>query len=101
MVNGYLGTGPDPAVYDFLQHDFKGLHDAFGGVVATTFRNYPSFPQRYMQAVSMAPVEPAVPVEPMKPPSQPMLYTEDDLQIRHFTDSTARRLARKGAHRAA
>jgi hypothetical protein len=37
----------------------------------------------------------------MKPPSQPVLYTEDDLQMRQFTDQTARRLTRKGAHRAA
>ena len=101
MVNGYLATNPDPALYDFLTHDFDSLQSRFGGVAATTFRNFPSFPQRYMEAVSLPPVEPAVRIEPMKPPSQPTLYTEDDLQMRQFTESTSRRLTRKGAERAA
>jgi hypothetical protein len=69
--------------------------------VATTFRNFPSFPQRYMERVERQPLEPAIRVEPMKPPSQPQLYTEDDLQMRQFTEQTTRRLTRKGAHRAA
>ena len=101
MVNAYLGSNPDPALYEFLEHDFGTLQSRFDGVVATTFRNFPSFPQRYTQAVEMPPVEPTVRVEPMKPPSQPVLYTEDDLQMRQFTDQTARRVTRKGAHRAA
>ena len=100
MVNAYLASNPDPALLEFLQHDFKGLTDRFDGVAATTFRNFPSFPQRYMQSVDM-PAEPGVRVEPMKPPSQPVLYTEDDLQMRQFTEQTSRRLTRKGAHRAA
>jgi hypothetical protein len=69
-------------------------------VVATTFRNFPSFPQRYTEALDM-PVEPVVKVERLKRISQPSLYTEDDLHIRHFTDTSARRLTRKGQHRAA
>lgn len=101
MVNAYLASRPDPALFDFLEHDFSGLNARFDGVVGTTFRNFPSFPQRYMQAIDMPPVEPAVRIEPMKPPSQPIFYTEDDLQMRQFTDQTSRRLARKGAHRAA
>lgn len=101
MVNGYLASQPDPALYDFLQHDFNTLQARYDGVVATTFRNFPSFPQRYMEAVPMPPAEPAVRIEPMKPPSQPILYTEDDLQMRQFTEQTSRRLTRKGAHRAA
>jgi hypothetical protein len=100
MVTAYLATRPDPSLFEFLQHDFKGLGELFDGVVATTFRNFPSFPQRYMQRVDM-PAEPGVRVEPMKPPSQPVLYTEDDLQMRQFTEQTSRRLTRKGAHRAA
>lgn len=101
MVNAYLATNPNPTLLDFLHHDFTTLNARYGGVVATTFRNFPSFPQRYMQPVEMPPVDPAIPIEPMKPPSQPVLYTEDDLQMRHFTDQTSRRLTRKGAHRAA
>jgi hypothetical protein len=37
----------------------------------------------------------------MKAPTQPILYTEDDLLMRQFTDQTSRRVTRKGAHRAA
>ena len=99
MVTSYLAANPDPTLLEFLQADFKEL-TACGGVVATTFRNFPSFPQRYMQRVDM-PAEPGVKVEPMKEPSQPVLYTEDDLQMRQFTEQTSRRLTRKGAHRAA
>ena len=101
MVSSYLATHPNPELYGFLEHDFAALQTRYGGVVATTFRNYPSFPQRYMEPVSMPASEPAVRMEPVKPPSQPILYTEDDLQIRQFTDTTARRLTRKGAHQAA
>ena len=101
MVRAYLAAGPDPSLHEFLRHDFAGLTERFGGVVATTFRNFPSFPQRYMQPISMPPVDPSVRIEPMKAPSQPLLYTEDDLQMRQFTESAARRLTRKGAHRAA
>jgi hypothetical protein len=101
MVQAYLATGPDPSLYSFLEDDFAGLTARFGGVVATTFRNFPSFPQRYMQALDEPPIDPAIKIEPLKAPSQPLLYTEDDLHIRQFTDSTSRRLTRKGAHRAA
>ena len=101
MVNAYLATSPDPALLEFLQHDFDTLQRRFDGVVATTFKNFPSFPQRYMQPMELPPVEPAIRIEPMKPPSQPLLYTEDDLHMRQFTEQAARRLTRKGAHRAA
>jgi hypothetical protein len=101
MVQSYLATGPDPSLSQFLQDDFAGLTEKFGGVVATTFRNFPSFPQRYMKALDVAPIDPAIKVEPLKPPTQPVQYTEDDLHIRQFTDTTARRLTRKGADRAA
>src|SRR5688572_13772972 len=96
MVHAYLGTNPEPSLYDFLTADFDALTSRFDGVAATTFRNFPSFPQRYMQPVEMPPIEPSVRVEPMKPPSQPLLYTEDDLQMRQFLEQTSRRLTRKG-----
>jgi hypothetical protein len=101
MVKAYLATSPDPALYDFLKHDFHGLHQHYGGVVATTFRNFPSFPQRYMEALDLPQVEPPVRVEPVKPITQPVLYTEDDLHVRQFSESSARRLTRKGRFRAA
>ena len=101
MVRDYLASDPDPAVIDFLRWDFSQLHDQFGGVVATTFRNFPSFPQRYVEACTSLPVDTDVKVEPLKPLTQPRLYTEDDLHIRQFTDSSTRRLNRKGQYRAA
>jgi hypothetical protein len=96
MVQSYLATNPDPSLSDFLTRDFAGLTHEFGGVVGTTFRNYPSFPQRYMEAVAMPAAEPMVRIEPLKAASQPVSYNEDDLHIRQFTDSSARRLTRKG-----
>ena len=101
MVTAYLATDPDSRLFDFLQHDFAALTTRYGGVVATTFRNFPSFPQRYMQRLEMPPVEPLIRIEPVKTPTQPVLYTENDLQMRQFTEQTTRRLTRKGAHRAA
>jgi hypothetical protein len=101
IVEGYLASGADPALYDFLQDDFEGLLARHGGVVATTFRNFPSFPQRYMEAVDIPSADPHVKVERLKPLTQPTAYTEDDLHMRHFTSSGARRLTRKGQRRAA
>ena len=101
MVREYLSTQPDPALYSFLEDDFDALTSRFGGVVATTFRNFPSFPQRYMKPIDAPPVDPAIKIEPLKPATQPAVYTEDDLHVRQFTDTTTRRLTRKGAHRAA
>jgi hypothetical protein len=101
MVRAYLSTAPERALYEFLEEDFCALNSRFGGVAATTFRNFPSFPQRYMQALTAPPSDPPIKIEPLKPPSQPVLYTEDDLHMRQFTECTTRRLTRKGAHRAA
>jgi hypothetical protein len=101
MVRAYLSTDPDRSLCEFLEHDFSMLNARFGGIVATTFRNFPSFPQRYMQALAAPPSDPDIRIEPLKRPSQPILYTEDDLHMRQFTESTTRRLTRKGAHRAA
>jgi hypothetical protein len=101
MVKSYLASDPDPSVYEFLQHDFAALSERHGGVVATTFRNFPSFPQRYMERLEMPAADCSVRVEPLKPFTQPVLYTEDDIHIRQFTGSRTNRLARKGQGRAA
>src|SRR5688572_20876122 len=101
MVRSYLETNPDPQLYTFLEDDFAALTDRFGGVTATTFRNFPSFPQRYMEAVDAPPVDPSIKIEPLKPPTQPILYTERDLYVRQFTGSTTRRLPRKATDQAA
>jgi hypothetical protein len=101
MVRSYLATGPHPSTLEFLEWDFAAMQQQFGGVVATTFRNFPSFPQRYMEVCTALPVDSAVKVEPLKTLSQPTLYTEHDLHVRQFTDSSARRLTGKRQHQAA
>src|SRR5437899_411604 len=55
MVTTYLASGPDPDVYEFLRHNFDTLHTRHGGVVATTFRTFPSFPQRYIERAAAQP----------------------------------------------
>jgi hypothetical protein len=94
MTRAYLATRPDPALLEFLRWNFAALHSRFGGVTATTFRNFPSFPQRYMEPCTALPVDSAsgIKVEPLKRPLQPALYTETDLHVRQFTDGSARRL---------
>ena len=101
MVHQYLATNPDASLFDFLKYDFAELTGRFGGVVATTFSNFPSFPQRYMEIIDLPTSEPRVKVEPLKTQTQPAIYTEDDLHVRQFTDASSRRLTRKGQHFAA
>ncbi len=101
MVKDYLASNPDYQLFDFLHDDFAALTARHGGVVGTTFRNFPSFPQRYMEAVDMPSGDTSVKIERLKPLSQPVRYSEDDLHIRQFTQVSTRRLARKGRHRAA
>jgi hypothetical protein len=99
MVRSYLASNPDPAIYEFLQHDFSTLSEQYGDVVATTFRNFPSYPQRYMEPLDAPPTDPAVRIEPIKPLTQPVVYTSGDLHLRQFMETTTRRAAR--THRAA
>ena len=99
MVKAYLASNPDPALYDFLQLDFAQLRKRYGGIVATTFRNFPSFPQRYMERLEMPAADCSVRVEPLKPLTQPVIYTEQDLHVRQFTGSRTSR--RKGEGQAA
>ena len=105
LVTTYLDTRPDPAVYDFLRHDFDALAARFGGVAGAAFRTFPSFPQRYIERlVPQPPCEvdmEGVNVDPLRPPQTLTHYTDDDLHIRAFSKSTSRRLVRKGQFRAA
>jgi hypothetical protein len=105
MVATYLDSRPDPAAYAFLQHDFNTLVSCHGGVVATTFRTFPSFPQRYIERLpTQLPCEAdtgGVNVEALQVPQQPTTYTQDDLYMREFCANTSRRVVRKGAFRAA
>jgi hypothetical protein len=105
MVRTYLATRPDPAVLDFLRHDFATLEARFGGVAGACFRTFPSFPQRYIERLAQqGPAESDaadVKVEMLEAPQQPTVFCENDLHMRQFTKGVSRRLVRKGAFRAA
>jgi hypothetical protein len=105
MLSEYLDTRPDPIAYDFLKHDFDELEARHAGVVGTSFRTFPSYPQRFIERLASQPPcdldMNGVEIEPLRPGQQPTRYTEDDLHIRHFTRDASKRLVRKGAFRAA
>jgi hypothetical protein len=104
MVNQYLATKPDPAAYDFLEHDLEDLSTKFGGVVGTTFRSFPSYPQRYTEVLQPQPPAPeglSCKVEPLKVVRVATRFTEDDLVIREFLPHSSRQVIRKGRYRAA
>ena len=104
MVNQYLETRPDPEVYDFLQYNLAELTERHGGVVGTTFRSFPSYPQRYTEVLSPQPAEAGeveCRVEPLKVPKVTTRFTEDDLVIREFLPQSSRQLVRKGRYCAA
>ena len=96
----YLESKPDPAVYEFLRDDFDGLTRRHGGVVATTFGTFPSFPQRYIERAPSQPVSEAdaagVVVEPLRLTQQPTCYTKQDLRTRQFSRKSSR--SRRAAH---
>ncbi len=105
LVHTYLNSSPSPSVYDFLCEDFTTLSSRFGGVAGTSFRTFPSFPQRYIERLAVQLPSEAdaagVKVEPLCVPQQPTLYTQDDLHVRQFMKDTSRRLLRKGQYKAA
>jgi hypothetical protein len=99
MVNQYLATNQDPAVYDFLRYNLTELTAGCGGVAGTAFRSFPSYPQRYLHVLDPQPE--SAPdmncrVDPMKVPRVKTLFTEDDLMMREFLPQTSRRLIRTG-----
>ncbi|HEY2908373.1 MAG TPA: hypothetical protein VGJ29_20880 [Vicinamibacterales bacterium] len=105
MVETYLATKPNPEIYEFLRHDFDTLDARHGGVVGTSFRTFPSYPQRYIERLAeQLPCDAdgeGVNVEPLRMLQAPNRYSEDDLHVRQFLKDTSRRLVRKGAFRAA
>ena len=104
MVKLYLDTNPDPYMYDFLQCNFAGLTEKYGGVAGTAFRAFPSYPQRYTEVMNPQPVVPGhddVRVEPLKVTRSVTTFTERDLTVREFLPHTSRLLARERAIRAA
>ena len=96
MVTEYLDSAPDPSAFDFLRHDFDVLAAAHAGVVATSFSQFPSYPQRFAERMSEQPIcegpMAGVDVEPWRErPPRRVLYTEADLHVRHFTLDTSRK----------
>jgi hypothetical protein len=100
MVRHYLDSKPNPEVYDFLQYSFTELTEKFGGVVGTTFRAFPSYPQRYTERVEPQPPAPAeleyCRIEAVKKPRTAARFTEDDIVMREFLPNASRALVRKG-----
>ena len=97
MVNLYLATKPDPATYEFLSHNLAELTDRFGGVAATTFKAFPSYPQRYTHVLDPQPQAGPVPdcrIEPLKAARLKTEFTERDLTTREFRPAAPRRRAR-------
>jgi hypothetical protein len=93
MTKHYLATRPDPAVLEFLTLDFRGLERRYSRVTGTTFRTFPSFPQRYTEVLDDQPViAPGVRVEPVAARRMPTRYTAEDLVIREFSSRHSRRL---------
>ena len=104
MVGQYMASNPDPATYEFLEYDFSELTARYGGVVGTTFRSFPSYPQRYTEVMRPQPVtasEMGCRIEPLKVPRVCTRFTEDDLAIREFLPQSSRQLVRKGRYCAA
>ena len=104
MVQQYLTSKPDPERYEFLSYTFDELTSRYGGIVGTTFRGFPSYPQRYTEVLNPQPAPPSdleCRVEPLKVPRVTTCFTEDDLVIREFLPETSRLLVRKGRFAAA
>jgi hypothetical protein len=105
MVQTYLKSNPPAAVTDFLREDFTTLNSRFGGVTGTSFRTFPSFPQRFIERLERQPPCEAdcdgVRIEPLRVVLQPSLYTEADLHVRQFMRDASKRMMQKGEFRAA
>jgi hypothetical protein len=99
MVQQYLATGPDARLLEFLQYDFAGLQQRYGGVAGTTFRQFPSYPRRYREAVA----DLAMPVDVAQAKVETVIdqvvakqFSEGDLQLREFVGNGSRLVAAYG-----
>ncbi len=105
MVTEYLDSRPDPATYDFLRHDFDTLIAQHAGVLGTSFRSFPSYPQRFVERLEQQPPCDAalagVEVQPWRPGARRTVYTDADLHIRQFFHDASRRYQLRQAVEAA
>jgi hypothetical protein len=103
LVQQYLASKPDAELLEFLKYDFDSLRARHGGVAGVTFRSFPSYPRRYREAVAGPPLPLDVqnaPVERVVDASG-RLFSDDDLQLREFTGTSARVLESYAAEIAA
>jgi hypothetical protein len=91
-VRAYLASGPHESTYGFLTHDFAALEARHQGLVATTFRQFPSYPQRYHEPLVDQPSGPETSVVPLAQRARQHHFTERDLTTRVFTGRGARRV---------
>ena len=84
MVRAYLASRPDPALLDVLACDYRELVRRHGEVAGRTFRNYPSFPQPYLEPVDGPAPAHGVGLVRLTRHRQPPRYGEGDLQLRRF-----------------
>jgi hypothetical protein len=93
MTKEYLATRPNRDVLEFLKCDLQALERRYGRVTGTTFRTFPSYPQRYVEVVTDQPVvEPGVRIEPVRKAAVPTRYTAADLDVREFSRRSSRRV---------
>jgi hypothetical protein len=96
MVSQYLDTSPQPSTYDFLKHDFDTLEALYGGVTGTSFRPFPSYPQRFQERLAeqpaCSPELTAVDVEPWREPTPRASFCDDDLHVRQFLRASSRKV---------
>jgi hypothetical protein len=91
MVREYLDSRPDPVISEFLTLSFDELATLHGTVVATTFRAFPSFPQRFREPTTEQPRVPrAAHVVPLDDRQHQRLYTDADLETRQFLARSTR-----------
>jgi hypothetical protein len=104
MVRTYLDSRPDPALSAFLRDDFDAIENRHGGIVSTTFRRFPSYPQRYIERASVQPVSDAdsgsITIEPVRS-SEVTAYTQADLHVRQFFSTALRRPRQRSTSKAA
>lgn len=96
LVREYLATEPDPAVLAIVRDDTDTLVARHGRLLATAFRRYPSYPQRYTEALAQQPAGPDVPIVPLPTSRAQTRYTEADIVNRDVTAlvvSSSRRAA--------
>jgi hypothetical protein len=99
MVQQYLDSAPSPEIYEFLRHDFATFESRDGGIVGRAFRPFPSYPQRFMERLEIQPAcDPAVagvPIDPWRHRVSRVLYTDDDVHLRHFMRDTSRAVSQR------